>query len=66
MTDHEKNEAAATVDRLIAIAGLTLTDEERASFVRMYPILQETLQALRIPEARNAEPILIYPADNRR
>jgi hypothetical protein len=59
-------DAAATVDRLLAIAGLTVTPEEHDYFVRAYPILRESLQHLRIPEAREAEPALIYPADNRR
>ncbi len=66
MTQNEKNDAAMAVEHILAIAGLTLTDEERDFFVRTYPRLQEALTALRIPEARYAEPMLIYPADNRR
>jgi hypothetical protein len=66
MTDENTNEVAATVDRLLAGAGLTVTEAERDYFIRAYPILRETLQHLRIPEGRDAEPALIYPADNRR
>ncbi len=66
MTTHDKNDAAATVDHLIAVAGMTVTAAERDYFARAYPVIHETLQHLRIPEARDAEPALIYPADNRR
>lgn len=66
MTDQRTREIAATVDHLIAVAGLTVTDAERDYFIRAYPVLRETLQHLRILEARDAEPAPIYPADNRR
>jgi len=66
VTDQNTNEVAATVDHLLAVAGLTVTEAERDYFIRAYPILRDALQHLRIPEARNAEPALIYPADNRR
>ncbi len=66
MTKQEKEDATATVDHLIAVAGMTVTPEERDYFVRAYPVIHESLQHLRIPEARDAEPALIYPADNRR
>lgn len=66
MTDKEKQEIAATVDHLLAVAGLTITETERDYFIRAYPVLRESLQHLHIPEARDAEPALIYPADNRR
>ncbi len=65
MSDHDKKDAAA-VDQMLARAGLTITDEERAYYIRAYPILNESLTHLRIPEARNADPATIYPADNRR
>lgn len=65
-TNHDETATAATVDHLLATAGLTIADEERAYFIRAYPIIKESLQHLRIPEARYAEPALIYPADNRR
>ena len=67
MTTHDnKNDAAATVDHLIAVASMTVTAEERDYFTRAYPVIHESLRHLRIPEARDAEPALIYPADNRR
>jgi hypothetical protein len=66
MTKHDESDTAATVDHLIAVAGMTVTAEERDYFIRAYPVIRETLQHLRIPEARDAEPALIYPADNRR
>lgn len=66
MTKQEATDVAATVDHLLAIAGLTVTAEEHDYFVRAYPVLRESLQHLRIPEAREAEPAVIYPADNRR
>ncbi|GEM_PF-2213877 len=66
MTKHDKDDVAATVDHLIAVAGMTVTPEERDYFVRAYPILRASLRHLRLPEARDAEPALMYPADNRR
>ena len=66
MTDQDTKETAATVDHLLAVAGLTVTEAERDYFIRAYPVLRESLQHLRIPEARDAEPAPIYPADNRR
>lgn len=66
MTEDEKKAVAATVDHLLAIAGLTATETERDYFIRAYPVMRDALQHLRIPEAREAEPAPIYPADNRR
>jgi hypothetical protein len=66
MTTPDEKDVAATVDHLLAIAGLTVTETERAYFIRAYPIYRDTLQHLRLPEARDADPALIYPADNRR
>ena len=66
MTTRKNGDVAATVDHLLAIAGVTVTEAEREYFIRAYPIFREMLQHLRIPEARDAEPALIYPADNRR
>lgn len=66
MTDHDTKDVAATVDHLLAVARLTVTEAERDYFIRAYPILRESLQHLRIPEGRDAEPAPIYPADNRR
>ena len=66
MTKQTKADVAATVDHLIALAGMTVTAEERDYFARAYSVIRESLQSLRIPEAREAEPALVYPADNRR
>lgn len=66
MTKPTEADVAATVDHLIAVAGLTVTEEERDYFERAYPTMRESLYSLRIPEARDAEPAPIYPADNRR
>ncbi len=66
MTKPTKADVAATVDHLIAVADLTVTAEERDYFERAYPTMRESLRHLRIPEARDAEPAPIYPADNRR
>jgi hypothetical protein len=66
MTKQTKADVAAAVDHLIAVAGMTVTAEEREYFARAYPVVRESLAHLRIPEAREAEPALIYPADNRR
>jgi hypothetical protein len=66
MTTAKEKDVAATVDHLLAVAGVTLTETEREYFLRAYPVFREMLQHLRIPEARDAEPALIYPADNRR
>lgn len=66
MTTQDNKEIAPTVDHLLAVAGITVTEAERDYFIRAYPILRDTLQHLRIPEARDAEPAPIYPANNRR
>jgi hypothetical protein len=65
ITDNEQDVARA-LDHILAVADLTITETERDYFLRAYPILRGALQHLRIPDAREAEPALIYPADNRR
>jgi hypothetical protein len=62
MTQSDKKEIAVTVDHLLAVAGLTVTETERDYFIRAYPVLRESLHYLRIPEVHDAEPALIYPA----
>lgn len=66
MTTPDENDVAATLDHLLAVAGLTVTETEREYFIRAYPFFRDTLKHLRLPEAREADPALIYPADNRR
>jgi hypothetical protein len=60
MTEPDEKAIAATVDHLLAVAGLTVTEAERDYFIRAYPSLRESRELLRIPEARDAEPALIY------
>jgi hypothetical protein len=55
-------DAAAQVDLVLARAGLPVTAEERERLARIYPSISEWTSALRLPETREAEPALIYPA----
>ena len=50
------------VHQVLTAKGLPVTDAERESLERSYPILQRMTAALRIPETRYAEPAPIYPA----
>ncbi len=50
------------VDALLALAGVRVEQEEYDRLVRLFPIIQAQLAELRIPEARDAEPAVIYPA----
>jgi hypothetical protein len=52
----------AAVDTILGLAGLSMNQDEYERLLRMYPILREQAAALRIPEARYAEPAIIYPA----
>ena len=60
MTDEEE------VDRILARAGLPVTEEERERLIRLYPMVSEWTSAVRLAETRYAEPALIYPATNER
>jgi hypothetical protein len=53
---------ADEVDRILARAGLPVTEEERARLIRLYPMVSEWTEAVRLVETRYAEPALIYPA----
>ena len=55
-------DAAAQVDLVLARTGLPVTPEERERLIRLYPMIVEWTDALRLPETRYAEPALIYPA----
>jgi hypothetical protein len=55
-------EATAQVDHVLARTGLPVSPEERERLIRLYPVIQEWLDAVRIPETRYAEPAIIYPA----
>jgi hypothetical protein len=50
------------VDRILAAAGLPVTEEERARLIQLYPQVREWTDAVRLAETRYAEPALIYPA----
>lgn len=55
-------DAEAAVDGVLARTGLPVSSEERERLIRMYPLIQEWLAGVRVPEARYAEPAVIYPA----
>lgn len=55
-----------TVDTILALARLPMIQEEYERLLRIYPMLREQAAALRIPEVRNTEPAIIYPALERR
>ena len=57
MTDSSAQQA---VDSILACAGLTVTDEEYARLLRIYPEWQSQLAELRVPEARYREPAIVY------
>jgi len=50
------------MDTILGLARLPMIQEEYESLLRIYPMLREQSTALRIPEARLAEPAIIYPA----
>jgi hypothetical protein len=58
----EATEATAQVDRVLAWTGLPVSSEERERLIGLYPVMQEWLNGVRIPETRYAEPAIIYPA----
>ncbi len=52
-----------TVRTLLDISGLALTDDQVAIYVRIYPRLRASADALfAIPEVRYEQPAVIYPA----
>ncbi|MEZ4552803.1 MAG: hypothetical protein AB7L91_13185 [Dehalococcoidia bacterium] len=52
-----------TVRTLLASAGLSLTDEQVAMYVRVYPRLRASADALfAMPEVRYEQPAVIFPA----
>jgi hypothetical protein len=54
--------AKAAVDTILGLAGLPMAEDEYERLVRTYPLYREQAAALRIPEARYAQPADIYPA----
>jgi|EndMetStandDraft_3_1072993.scaffolds.fasta_scaffold1662784_1 hypothetical protein len=55
-------EADTTVRALLNAAGMHLTEEQIAGYVRIYPVLREGADSLFIPEARYESPALIFSA----
>ncbi|MGE3270849.1 MAG: hypothetical protein AB7P40_19000 [Chloroflexota bacterium] len=58
----DTSDAAAQVDLVLAQRGLPVSAEERERLIRLYPMMDEWTSAVRVAEARYAEPALIYPA----
>jgi hypothetical protein len=50
------------VDTILGLAQLPIIEEEYERLLRTYPVLRAQVAALRIPEARYAQPADIYPA----
>lgn len=57
----ERNDDAL-VDETLARAGLPVTDEERAFYKMIYPLLKAIKAETRSPDARYAEPATVYAA----
>ena len=54
--------AEAAVDTVVTRTGMQVTEEERERLVRLYPLIRERTEALRMVEARYADPAMVYPA----
>lgn len=65
MNDAGDIDVAATVDRILAVAGLSVTAERRERLVRAYPQMLSMVRQLRIPELRDLEPSVIYSVEER-
>jgi hypothetical protein len=52
----------AAVDTILGLANLPMTEEEYTALLALYPYLRERAAALRLPEVRYGEPVLIYSA----
>lgn len=50
------------VDTILGSANLPVTEEEYTALLALYPFLRERSAALRLPEVRYSEPVLIYSA----
>jgi hypothetical protein len=57
---------AGIVDAILARAELPVTEQERARLIRLYPAIVDMTRRLRIPEAHEAEPAVIYSPAARR
>jgi len=57
-----ESEARAAVEAAIVRTGMRVSDEERERLVRLYPLIRSRNEALRMVEARYADPAMVYPA----
>jgi len=62
MSIRENNEAATAVEAVLTRTGMPVSDEERERLVRLYPLIKERMEQLRMVEARYAEPAMVFPA----
>lgn len=54
-----------TVRTLLEVAGLDLTEEQIQKYIRVYPAIRASADALFvIPEIRYEQPAVIFPAAN--
>jgi hypothetical protein len=49
-----------SIDAALARAKLPVTPEEHERLQRNYPVVQSWSEQLRLPEARNAEPAVVF------
>jgi hypothetical protein len=56
----QPQDVSATVRALVDAAGLPVSDEELAQFVKMYPMLRAGADSLYIEEVRYEEPALVF------
>jgi hypothetical protein len=54
--------AVAAVDAILERTGIPVSDAERERLIRFYPLVRGWMEQLRMVEARDADPVLIYPA----
>ena len=52
----------AAVDTILGLAGLAMNEEEYERVLRIYPMLRDQAASLRIGEARDGAPAVVYPA----
>ena len=50
------------VDTILGLTKLPMSEEEYSALLDLYPLLRERTAALRIPEVRYGEPVLVYSA----
>jgi len=62
MTPVDPADTKAAVDAILARAALPVTPEDYVRLLSLYPALQAQAAALRVPELRDLEPAVIYPA----